>query len=111
MDEERPDLDALIEQLRDKVRERRASGLYPEGLEHDLDSHFRRISAHRPAMYDPEPLHEKHAALHSFEGFTPARIDVASHVPGGSALHATVARIVSRQIAGVLAQMQDFADR
>ena len=107
--DEPTDVDSLIEALRERVRERRASGLYPEGLEHDLDSHFRRISTHRPATYELERLHEKHAALHRFAGFTPARIEVTSHVPGGSAMHALVGKVVSRQVAGVLAQMQEFA--
>ena len=45
--EDRPDVDALVAELRARVEQRRQSGVYPPGLEDELDQHFRRIAAHR----------------------------------------------------------------
>jgi hypothetical protein len=42
-------IDPLIEELRARVAERREAGFYPEGLEEQLDAHFKRIVAHRRA--------------------------------------------------------------
>ena len=42
-----PAIDELIAQVRARVAERRRTGYYPEGLEEDLDAHFRRIVSHR----------------------------------------------------------------
>ena len=44
-------IDPLVEMIRVRVAERRKAGLYPEGLEEELDAHFKRIVAHR---HDPD---------------------------------------------------------
>jgi len=107
--EKGPDLDALIESLRDRIAERRESGEYPPGLEEDLEHHFQRIVAHRS---DPpvDRLGPGLSRLDAVPGFSSSRIASSSQVPGGAALHRTVGRVVARQTEGVLQQLQEFAD-
>ncbi|MGH9005885.1 MAG: hypothetical protein ACRDYV_22390, partial [Acidimicrobiia bacterium] len=52
--EPRPDVDALVAELRAKVEERRRAGQYPPGLEDDLAAHFRRLLARR--LEPPRPV-------------------------------------------------------
>jgi len=106
-----PTVEELIDVLRERVAKRRAQGDYPENLEDDLDSHFRRIALRPPdESYDFQGLRSRlHAATPSFS-FSERRIDLGSRAPGGSQLHQSIAKVVGRQTQGVLAQMQVFAD-
>lgn len=106
-----PTVDALIDELRERVARRRQQGDYPEHLEDDLDRHFRRIALRPPDEgYDLDGLRARlHAATPSFS-FSERRIDLASRAPGGAQLHQTIAKVVGRQTQGVLAQIQVFAD-
>jgi SAM-dependent methyltransferase len=102
-------IDPLIDQLRARVAERRQAGFYPEGLEQELDAHFRRVVAHRRAA-DVEGLR---ATLHVLEvrgSFSRARIPLDTSLPGGQHLHHLVSKLVSRQTQGILEQVQEFAD-
>ncbi len=105
-----PDLEALIDQLRSRVEERRRSGEYPPGLEEDLGRHVQIILRHRrDERTDTDlrgPLARAEAA--ASRGFPPPATD--SKVPGGQALHATVARVVGRQTQGLSQQMSTFAE-
>lgn len=103
------EIDDLVARLRAMVEERRRKGEYPEGLEHDLDQHFRRIVAYRssPEVGD---LEVQLAELDRRGTFGAERIEVGSRAPGGAMVHRLVARLVSRQTEGVLAQLRDFAD-
>lgn len=104
-----PSVDDLIVQLKAKVEEREREGLYPTELAQELHEHFRRIVAQRstPDLHDLRRQVEHPDLL---AAFSPARISLESGVPGGSRLHAMVARMVARQTQGVLEQMQQFAD-
>lgn len=108
-DHEPSPVDHLVQELRVRVAERRSSGYYPEGLEYDLESHFRRVAAHR-VHSDIEGLR---AALHVLDvrgGFSPERISIETSVPGGTAMHRAVSKVVSRQTQGILEQIQEFGD-
>src|SRR3954451_22107253 len=48
---EPPDLDALLETLRERVESRRRGEIYPPGLEEELDGHFAHLAG------DPNPPH------------------------------------------------------
>ena len=102
-------VDALVDQLRDRVEQRRRQGGYPPGLEDDLDEHFRRIVGHR-IQVDLEELKTRLGRLDLHMCFDPARIPSASQVPGGTAVHKGVSRLVARQTQGVLEQVMEFAD-
>ena len=104
-----PDVDALVAQLQAKVEERRRAGFYPPGLEDDLTTHARRM-LHHHTRTPPEPdlrahLREVEAAL----PFDAGRIPAVSGVPGGELIHKSVAKIVSRQTSGALAEVESFA--
>jgi SAM-dependent methyltransferase len=104
-----PAIDAIIEEIRNRVAERRRSGFYPEGLEDDLDAHFRRIVSHHrgdASGVARESLHDLDARAR----FSRDRISTSTNVRGGDKVHAAVGRIASRQTEGILQQVQEFAD-
>jgi 2-polyprenyl-3-methyl-5-hydroxy-6-metoxy-1,4-benzoquinol methylase len=106
----KPDIDALVAELRAKVEERRRAGEYPPGLEEDLASHFGRLLARR---FDPPRPVDLRGPLTRIEEALPLRADripIASQVRGGAALHRTVAKVVGRQTQGILEQAQAFAE-
>jgi SAM-dependent methyltransferase len=104
-----PDVNALVGELRARVQQRRDEGAYPDGLERDLEEHFRRITAHRITP-DLSAVYARLAELEVKAAFSPRSIPTESQVPGGATLHRTIGRIVARQTQGVLEQMQAFAD-
>lgn len=104
-----PSVDHLVAQLKERVEERRRAGDYPAGLEDSLDLHFQRIALHRAPSYDFEALRGRLSELER-TAFSPERISYDTELPGGTALHRLVARLVSRQTSGILEQMQAFAD-
>jgi len=105
------DLESLLAELRATVAERRARGEYPEGLEEELDAHFRRIAAARPVATSLEPLRAQVDGLVAASRFSAARIPTDSATAGGAALHRSLARLFARQAEGILQQVQEFADR
>ena len=102
-------VDHLIQALRIRVAERREAGFYPEGLEQELDAHFRRVVAHR-VTNDLTELRSDLEVLDVRGWFSPERIPADTSLPGGAALHRAVSRLVSRQTQGILEQVQEFAD-
>ncbi|HUP85262.1 MAG TPA: class I SAM-dependent methyltransferase [Acidimicrobiales bacterium] len=108
--DEKPDVDALVVQLKARVERRRREGAYPPELEAEMDAHFQRIASHRPTPYDYEALRVRLGELDHAMGFSPAHIEYGSGLPGGTALHRTVGKAVSRQTAGILEQMHGFAE-
>jgi hypothetical protein len=106
-----PELESLLADLRATVALRRARGEFPEGLEEELDQHFRRIAAARPVRTSLDPLRAQIDALLSASRFSAARIPTDSASPGGAALHRSLARVFARQAEGILQQVQEFADR
>lgn len=91
------------------VEERRRKGEYPEGLERDLDQHFRRIVAYR-ASHEVGDLEAQLTKLDRRGRFTVDRIEFSSRAPGGEKFHRLVGRVVGRQTEGVLAQLREFSD-
>lgn len=103
-----PTVDELLAQLRARVEERRRQGVYPPGLEQELDDHFRRIATHRqPANIDD--VRSKLAELQGRMHFDP-NIPVESRIPGGTAFHSAVTKLVARQTNAILQQVQQFAE-
>src|SRR5713226_5304359 len=103
------DVDSLVAQLQAKVSERRAQGLYPDDLEDDLDAHFRRLSAYR-VIPDLEQLDASLTRVRELPGLGTGRIVTGSRVPGGGTFHRTVGRVMSRQVEGVLQQVEASID-
>lgn len=109
-DQTAPDLDGLLDRLRSKVDQRRRDGEYPPGLEEELAEHFRRIAG--STLREERPSVRRQLDQVRLPAADPARVAAAtsSGLPGGAAIHTTVSRLVSRQTAGVLAQVQELAD-
>ncbi|MBS1836663.1 MAG: class I SAM-dependent methyltransferase [Actinobacteria bacterium] len=103
------DLDQVLEEVRAAAEAARASGVYPEGLEEALQSDFAR-QLRRP---DPREriLHLRHELdrLNAADHFRRASAPTTSSVPGGSAAHKAVAKVVGRQIEGLSDRMQEFS--
>ncbi len=106
----KPDVDALVAELRAKVEERRRAGQYPAGLEEDLAAHFRRLLARRLEPPRPVDLRGPLAQVEEALPLRRDRIPLDSQVPAGAALHKAVAKLVARQTQGVLEQVQSFAE-
>ena len=104
----RPDVDALVAELRTRVQERQRSGAYPPGLEEELAGHARRLVGHRVERPEVD-LQDRLRAVQQALPLQSSRIPVESEVPGGQAVHRAVARLVGRQTSGVLQQVQGFA--
>lgn len=105
----RPDIDLLIADLQARVQARRRAGDYPPGLEADLAEHFRRVVTHRPERRSANV----HATLDRVNGALPlnlGRIRLESRLPAGETLHRAISRAVGRQTAGILQQVQAFAE-
>jgi SAM-dependent methyltransferase len=82
--------------------------MYPAGLEDDLAAHFRRIVRQRVTP-DLSRLDAAMVRLRAVPGLSADRIPVESGLPGGAALHKTLARLVSRQTQGILEQVEHLA--
>lgn len=101
----------LIEKLKARVAERERTGQYPPGLDAQLDGHFDRIATHHHLPDDHfGPLRRRVSDLAHAGSFSRAAIAMDTRIPGGSRLHELVARVVSRQTDGILAQVQRYAD-
>jgi 2-polyprenyl-3-methyl-5-hydroxy-6-metoxy-1,4-benzoquinol methylase len=102
------DLDTVIAELKARIQERRRAGDYPEDLEETLDEHFDRLVGVRPRS-TPALHSELQAALRemSTQQFTRARIDPSSNLPAGSFVHRAMGRALSRQVDGVLRQIEE----
>ncbi|MGH9128186.1 MAG: hypothetical protein ACRDY2_04275 [Acidimicrobiales bacterium] len=107
-----PDLDGVLARLRTQVEERRRAGAYPPGLEDELEAELARIISRRPSQAKVTSMRELLEARGRPPGVDPTRVAAAttSAFPGGSAIHAAVARVVGHQVAGVLSQVQDVSN-
>jgi hypothetical protein len=109
VESEAPDVEALVGQLVARVEERRGAGFYPPGLEEQMTTHTRRM-LHHHTMTRPEP--DLRARLRDIESALPldaSAIPATSGVPGGELIHRGVAKLVSRQTQGALAEVESFA--
>lgn len=102
----RPDIDALVAELRARVDERRRTGEYPAGMDGELDRHWQAVSAALPASR-VEALARR---LDVSADFGRHRISMDSSVPLGSQLHRMVGRATTRQTDGLVRQMREFGD-
>lgn len=91
------EFESVLAEMRDRVKARRASGEYPPGLEAQLEAEFDAIlrSVRRDEV-TTEELSSRIAAVGHWIAAVSADGDVDSRLPGGSALHRTVSRIVRR---------------
>lgn len=102
------DLGAVEAELRRRVEERRARGDYPPGLAESLDDQWAALVVQRDdAGWPGEEVDAALAAVDDAGRFASERIDLG----GGRqrAVHHAVARLVTRQVEGILAQGRAYA--
>lgn len=109
-DEDDLSVDDLVQQLRERVARRREQREFPAELEAQLDGHFKRIASHLPVSYEFEELERRQRALRTSGSFSPTKIRYSTRVPGGAFLHRLIGKVVARQTAGILDQLQAHAD-
>lgn len=100
--------DELVAELRRRVEERRNAGDYPDGLEDELDSRFRRIASQQ--VGDIEAVRVSLLHLESTLGFAVARIPTTSEQPGGELAHKVMRKAFGRQTQGIIEQVRPFAE-
>lgn len=106
------DLQAILVELKERVARRRAAGDYPEALEAQLGEHFQRLMAHR--TQEP-PAEQPYLGvlvdqLDERSDFGLHQVSYDSGLPGGDRLHRAVGKVVARQSASVLGQLQHWAN-
>ena len=99
----------IVAKLQERVAERRRSGFYPEGLEQEMDEHFRRIPT-RPENVDIDELRRRLRSLEKTAALQRTRVGTRSRVPGGGLFHKLVARATARQMEASRREIRAFAD-
>jgi hypothetical protein len=100
-------IDAALERIRARVARRTRDGVYPAGLDDELDGHFDRIAA----LAQLDVLDQAATALTRMKEAPPigiARISTSSRVPGGQHLHRSVQLVIGRQLTGLTEQVERF---
>jgi O-antigen chain-terminating methyltransferase len=101
--------EAIVARLKERLEDRKRSGLYPREMLEDLDAFGRDVA---PALAPPPdyvtPLRDLLARL------TSLRFDISypttSRVPGGSTLHGTIAKVQARQAEHLAEQVRVMTD-
>ncbi len=104
------DLERLVADLKSRLEERRRSGLYPPGLEEQLDEHARHFAAHRVVRPDPlPPLREAIGQVAEARHIHREAIEPTSSMPLGSHVHRAADKLQRRQLDSLVAQVWAFA--
>ena len=91
--------EGLITELQKRVRERRAAGDYPAGLEAQLQEEFKNIletthRGHRSINHLESRMHLVRESITRIQGVA----GVKSRIPAGSLFHRVVRRLVRRHV-------------
>lgn len=103
------DVSEIIDEIREVAAAQTAAGMYSAEFEDELRSHFAKLLDRSDGRDRFDSLD---AALVDFDRqreFARGRIELTSGVPGGEVLHRTVAKVVSRQVGGLVAQLNSFS--
>lgn len=104
------DLDQILAEIRAAVDANTASGVYSDEIENELRSHYARVLDREDRRDRFDALRKSLERLDVQRGFSASRISTSSGMPGGEVLHKTAAKIVSRQVNGLVEQLNDFSD-
>lgn len=103
--------EALIEEIQQRVENRRQQGDYPPGLEGQLDRHYHQIlSGFDDELEAITSLRLSVAGLRAQADFEVGRIDTWSPNPVKRLIHRLIGRLGVRQAHGVLSQVQAYAN-
>ena len=107
----RHELDGIVEQLNQRVIDRRAAGAYPDDLEQRLDRSFRELV--QGSSVEAPMTAAAHRALHdlvSAPAMSRAEIETSSKTRSGAMVHRGIGAVVGRQTSGTLGQVQRWRD-
>jgi hypothetical protein len=102
------DIDQVLAEIRDDVAKKRAEGMYPPGLEQQLEAEFQTIlSFTKRGVIDRTAeitvlSNAIRQSTNEITGLTPAH----SRIPGMSVIHRIIRRLVARQTMGLAAQVR-----
>jgi SAM-dependent methyltransferase len=105
------DLEAVIEEIRRTAAEKTASGFYPADLEARLASGYAAFFERTDNRDRFDALRVQFHEVDGARGFGRHRIETSSGVPGGELLHRAAGKVVSRQINGIVDQLNQFTDQ
>ena len=98
-----------LEEIRRRVDVKRAQGLYPPGLEQELEREFEEILASTSRRYfASKELQEQLTEVEKALGRLSSPISTKSRFPGGSLAHRLVRKVTNRQINGLTGQIRDI---
>lgn len=102
------DLDQVMHEILAEARAARESGVYPPGLEEQLQSDFAR-QLDRPDPRD-RVVHLRNILDRlSQQSLHRGAVPTGSGIPGGSVVHRAVGKAVGRQVDGIYAQLNEFS--
>lgn len=105
------ELDDVLAELRRRVALRRAAGEFPDGLEDDLDRHFRNISARSGPKLSSEDLERAVASVRAAADFGRHRFPRDQSRAVYDLAHRTVTKALGHEIDAVFDQVKQFSDR
>jgi O-antigen chain-terminating methyltransferase len=103
------DLDRVIAEITERVAANTANGVYSSDLDDELRSHYARLLDRSDGRDRFDSLRQAIDEVAHVAGFSKARIDTASGVPGGQLVHKTAGKLVSRQTLGLIEQLNSFS--
>ena len=106
-----PYVDDIVEHLRAVVDQRRTTGEYPIGMETELDAEFASIvSATKRHELDGDEIGRRLEALRGAVRNVSGVAETGSRVPGGSALHGSIGRLIERHTNHVAHGVREVGD-
>lgn len=103
------DLSEIIDEIRAVAAAQTASGMYSDEFEDELRSHFASMLDRVDGRDRFDAVHQAVVSFGHQREFARERIELTSGLPGGEVLHRTVAKVVSRQVGGLIAQLNTFS--
>ena len=98
----------LLDKIKNQVAERRSSGLYPPGIEQQLEREFAEImSSTNRRYFITVELKQQLQNLETAFGRLSGQISSSSRIPGAFIIHWLTSKISKRQILGITAQVRD----
>jgi SAM-dependent methyltransferase len=104
------DLGRVIDEIRSAVEANTASGVYPADLEAQLSSHYARLLDRSDGRDRFDSVRTAINRVAELPGLSRSRIDTSSGIPGGQIVHRAAGKAVSRQVLGIIEQVNALTE-
>jgi SAM-dependent methyltransferase len=104
------DLARVIDEIRSAVEANTASGVYPADLEAQLSSHYARLLDRSDGRDRFDSVRTAINRVAELPGLSRSRIDTSSGMPGGQIVHRAAGKAVSRQVLGIIEQVNALTE-